>query len=132
MDNPADIRSRGATASQLKNSLLWCEGPQWLKENEGTWPRGMRLENMDGVNEETKNVTVLIKETETYPQIGNVIDINRFVSLRKLLRVTAMVKRFIENIEGGRAGRPLKRENLNVEEIKNAERLWILYAQFYL
>ena len=33
-DNPADIGSRGMPASVLRDSKLWWEGPEWLRESE--------------------------------------------------------------------------------------------------
>ena len=38
VDNPADIGSRGVKASELKDSRLWWEGPEWLKEGKKAWP----------------------------------------------------------------------------------------------
>lgn len=36
--NPADILSRGATASQLQNSSTWWHGPDWLSKKSDLWP----------------------------------------------------------------------------------------------
>ena len=36
--NPADIPTRGLSATQLSQSKVWMEGPEILKEDESTWP----------------------------------------------------------------------------------------------
>ncbi|VDN02528.1 unnamed protein product, partial [Onchocerca ochengi] len=38
--NPADIASKGyMSPTQLANSEQWWTGPQWLKDDESTWPQ---------------------------------------------------------------------------------------------
>lgn len=37
-DNPADCVSRGMSPSEFCRHSSWLTGPQWLKENEQTWP----------------------------------------------------------------------------------------------
>ena len=36
--NPADLPTRGMTASELLQSNMWMEGPEFLRQNEFTWP----------------------------------------------------------------------------------------------
>ena len=43
VDNPADISSRGMTATQLKNNRAWFHGPSWLVEIENKWPTPKHL-----------------------------------------------------------------------------------------
>jgi hypothetical protein len=38
-DNPADVASHGILPRKLRQSELWCHGPQWLKSNGSEWPR---------------------------------------------------------------------------------------------
>lgn len=38
VENPADILSRGATASQLAKGDFWWFGPSWLKKSSTDWP----------------------------------------------------------------------------------------------
>ena len=37
-ENPTDIGSRGTSASELKQNVLWWQGPPWLTEPEESWP----------------------------------------------------------------------------------------------
>ena len=37
-ENPADIGSRGALGSKLRDDKLWWCGPQWLTQGEEKWP----------------------------------------------------------------------------------------------
>lgn len=36
--NPADLPSRGLSASELKESTLWWNGPSFIKEDKSAWP----------------------------------------------------------------------------------------------
>ena len=37
--NAADLPTRGVTASQLNSSQTWQEGPEFLLNDESTWPQ---------------------------------------------------------------------------------------------
>ncbi|XP_037826740.1 uncharacterized protein LOC119614686 [Lucilia sericata] len=41
-DNPADIASRGCSASDLVNNELWWRGPYWLRLARLSWPSNRR------------------------------------------------------------------------------------------
>ena len=36
--NPADLLTRGISATQLKENELWWNGPNWLKQSHSHWP----------------------------------------------------------------------------------------------
>ena len=128
-DNPADLGSRGVTASQLENSELWWNGPQWLRKSKDNWPTGLTLEDSEEVKGEKKKANVMIVVTGNPTGVSRVIDINRYGTLRKLLRVTAVVMRFVENVKAEKDGRSVNVEGLSVIDIISAERLWIKEVQ---
>ena len=37
-ENPADLPSRGLSNSDLKENSLWWKGPEWLKQDQISWP----------------------------------------------------------------------------------------------
>lgn len=129
-DNPADIGSRGVTASYLSTSELWWEGPEWLRRGESEWPTSLVLRDSTEVACERKKVcTFAVIEDEGVRKVGNVIELDRYGSLERLLRVTAWVKRFVSNLKKAKAKRNIKLGELEVAEIGEAERSWILDAQ---
>ena len=127
-ENPA-IGSRGMTASSLQQSALWWEGPAWLKQGIKAWPRDFSLEDSTEVKEERKKASVMLNVAQRSKQISEVIDLNRFSTLSKLLRVTAYVQRFLGNLRLKREKRELCLGELTAEELKNAESIWIKDAQ---
>eukprot|EP00794_Sanderia_malayensis_P005770 gene5770-biopygen4684 len=132
-ENPADIGSRGPLAEQLKEYQLWWEGPFWLKENRDKWPSIFLVdESNDVIEERKKSVATVMVAVETKNGISEIMDITRFSSLKKLFRVTAYVRRFIHNLKQKVAKKDFDRTKLRVEEIKEAEREWIVGAQFFL
>lgn len=87
--NPADLLSRGTTVKKLYNTSLWHHGPEWLNNN-SVWP-------------EQKVCVVSTLSNEVNVEGGDnkeriPMDITKFSSLGKLLRVTEYVFRFIRNI----------------------------------
>ena len=43
-ENPADLGTRGADPSQLKNSKFLWVGPAWLTKDEKEWPVKFQIE----------------------------------------------------------------------------------------
>ena len=62
---------------------------------------------------------------EGKPRLSYVFDINRHSILKKLLRVTAIVIRFIDNLKSKKGRRDINLGPLSVSEIDYAEKLWI-------
>ena len=98
-ENPADIPSRGMSASALSESSIWLSGPNWL------WHRTEELVMSEiGVPEEClgemkrKDLTcslVAAGTTKPSESLSQVICPERYSSSSHLFRVTALVFRFI-------------------------------------
>ena len=99
VENPADLGSRGVTAEQLKESKLWWEGPQWLREGKTNWPKLLCGASSVEVETERRKVIMMSVVAEERPRLSNVLDINRHSAIKKLLRVTSIVIRFIDNLK---------------------------------
>jgi hypothetical protein len=86
--NPADLISRGTDPTTLSTSTLWWKGPQWLLQEPVRWPTS-EVTNLE-TNFETKNVHVVFNQSrEDFTQ--------KFSKFNRLIRVTAVCKRFINN-----------------------------------
>ena len=97
-DNPADIPTRGITASGLENNELWRNGLRWLKTSEENWPENADLQKVPlEVMEELKSIdfTVINLSATSDVKLEILINSHRFSSFDKLLRITAWVKRFV-------------------------------------
>ena len=117
------------SASDLRESTLWWRGCYWLQRGEEAWPKKFYPEDSTEVKKESREVNAVLSVAQEIKQVGDVIDSNRFSSLRKLLRVTAFVKRFIGNLRIHRKGEELISDELTAEELRNAEIDWIKDAQ---
>ncbi|XP_076081076.1 uncharacterized protein LOC143051991 [Mytilus galloprovincialis] len=129
--NPADLLSRGITIDKFKDNRLWMHGPDWLTV-EDNWPEWHTDEAIilstiaqQEVVVDTVQATQNKFSIHMIQGIGNVIDLNRFNSFKKLLRITAYLRRFITNC-GTRA---IQTGMLNTIEIQNASITWIQYTQ---
>ena len=130
--NPADLGSRGALASELIKSRIWWQGPLWLLMEREHWPTELLLDSTSDVTEEKKKSSVALTIAQDRPTgISKIIDINIFSSLHRLFRVTAYVLRFIANVKAkqNNSSSLVKLEELNAEELKNAELKWVVDAQ---
>jgi hypothetical protein len=88
-DNPADVGSRGTVASKLKDNTLWRKGPSWLAGAKDGWPMKNEIEATEESQSEAKQTVVLAANVEKVPSLENVLDIRRFGSLCKLVRVAS-------------------------------------------
>ena len=110
-ENPADCATRGLLADELINFDLWWNGPKWLVQDPSTWPKTKAVTDVC-VPEERKRfiaVNTAVKGIE-------LIDIQRFSSYKRLLRVVAYLLRFVDCVR-----RKLKRTGpIQVEELDHA------------
>ena len=126
--NPADLGSRGVLATQLKESVLWWEGPEFLRKPQEEWPRLYRLENDESVEAERKVSSFVVSVNK--PQgIGNIIELSKHSNLLKLLRVTALVVRFTRNVRAKQRGESRTIGAFGRNELLEAEALWMEFAQ---
>jgi len=88
--NPADVISRGVLPEQLLNTMLWWEGPPWLKENQSRWP-----ETSIHIPSEIPEARVQSFALLHVKKSLNLFD--RYSSLIKLKRVVAWCMRFKTN-----------------------------------
>ena len=82
---------RGISSSQLKSSILWIHGPQWLP-SENSWPIWQLSPNIEmqalAVTATTFNPTTIQRSSGTI-HIHHNIDISNYSTLSRLLGVTA-------------------------------------------
>ncbi|XP_075158202.1 uncharacterized protein LOC142231478 [Haematobia irritans] len=84
-ENPADIGTRGCTASELNDNSLWWHGPKWLTSPSELWPKSVTFKEP---SLERKIVTF---HTDT--QIEDILE--RFSSFDRALRVLCYMYRFV-------------------------------------
>ncbi|XP_043478769.1 uncharacterized protein LOC122509074 [Leptopilina heterotoma] len=91
-DNPADCATRGIYPLKLLNHELWWSGPKWLSDSPTTWPTLPDLNyNCDVKTTATK---IHMATTDQSYDFVNKLS-NRYSSWPKLLRITALVFKFI-------------------------------------
>ena len=106
--NPADLPSRGLTAKELFTSNTWWNGPNFLHNSVNQWPemtQPAQTEEEEIQREAIKtekDITHSMVNTGTsdslYRGIDKIMDIERYSNITKLLRVTAYVIRFADNL----------------------------------
>ena len=126
VENPADVGSRGVSADALAESELWWKGPQWLTGNENEWPIKRVEMTVESSQEEKVTVSTAVS-SEKPGTVSDVVDVNRFSSLNRLIKVTAWVKRFVSNL---RKARQLRLSGaLTRDELFDAETVWVKSVQ---
>ena len=128
-DNPADIGSRGMLPSKLKSNMLWWKGPGWLTGPKCGWPVKGNIVLTSESQEEAKGTVVLATGFEHGSSVESVIDIHRFSSLCKLLRITSLVIRFVNNLKAKVEKREMEVGILKPQELSAAENALVKAAQ---
>ncbi|GFQ77223.1 integrase catalytic domain-containing protein [Trichonephila clavata] len=125
-DNPSDLISRGTSAVKLAQNELWWHGPPWLKLTPDHWPNRHRdILDSELCSEELEYRSSV--HAAVTQQRESLVDINRFSSLKKLLKVTAWVFRFVNN---ARIVNKSMNFYITADEIQNAEYFWLKYVQY--
>ena len=99
---------------------------------EDDWPKTMVLTESEDVKEEQKKCNVLSVMAEKQPRLNEIIDLGRFSALSKLLRVTAWVRRFIDNLRRKKEKQDVVLEPLSATEIEKSETSWVKDSQIDL
>ncbi|KAM7296267.1 uncharacterized protein ISCGN_021446, partial [Ixodes scapularis] len=122
-ENPADLLTRGLMPKSLVQSKTWWNGPIWLHRSETSWPSQIqgKPEGNEYLAEEKKETIIQL----TVPQDNQLVSLEDYSSFIKLIRGTAWIKRFTNNVkhQGQRSGL------LTSEEIIEAEKFWIKTIQ---
>ena len=129
IQNPADLGSRGVTANILRDSKLWWKGPEWMTRDKDHWKNDTLYDISDEITSERKKAFVHVAIAKQETGIHNIMEVGKFSSFNKLLHVTAFVLRFISNLQAKKLGKSKQANELSVQEIQEAERMWIISAQ---
>ncbi|GBL88689.1 hypothetical protein AVEN_195670-1 [Araneus ventricosus] len=121
--NPADLATRCCDWSDLLQSKWW-EGPGWLYNDEESWPCSEVSETPDEAFLERRKTVVTNLATGNEVRFGD--RFLYFSSYKKILRMTAYVLRFCNNIK---RNSPKLVNSLSCEEIQKAEETLIKIMQ---
>ncbi|XP_076652424.1 uncharacterized protein LOC143358834 [Halictus rubicundus] len=124
-DNPADCVSRGLSPTELKEHTLWWNGPAWLSKHSTLWPRSTPSLDPDTALE-IRKVPVTIANQHRLPAVWDLVD--RFSSLRTLIRITAWCFRAIEKFRRNK-GAADQSSALTPEELDHARLFWVKITQ---
>ncbi|XP_075150809.1 uncharacterized protein LOC142224916 [Haematobia irritans] len=92
-ENPADIGTRGCTATELRSNTLWWNGPKWLVKPPEFWPKSTTFKEPDL----ERKVTTFQTEVVT----DDILE--RFSSFNRAMRVICYMYRFIRNCQKNRS-----------------------------
>ena len=91
-ENPADFASRGQLPRDFVTNNLWKQGPDWLSQDEGTWPqmpiKPVDIPEMRNVQFPQMSMKVTLEEADFF---------QGFNSFNRLTRVIAYCRRFRHN-----------------------------------
>lgn len=96
-ENPADFATRGLTPVQLSDLSVWWTGPHWLRQHSSMWPKEPQtVTSKDNLEERPVQVATIRGDRLLEP--WNLL--NRYSSLNRLLRITAICQQVISRFRG--------------------------------
>ena len=127
--NLADLLSRGVSIGALVDECsIWWKGPHWLCESADKWPVWMSSSNHVEQEIHLESMKAVCMATgEPSASLLNIIDLERYSSLNKLLAVTSRVIRFLANCKSGEKDRKFCPST--TQELSIAITLWIKAVQ---
>ena len=124
-NNPADLLTRLQKIEDFQNCKKWWFGPEFLHEK--TINYNLKVSsNRDKTPDELKASVLVENQIDSGVSFENVIEIKRFNSLLKLLKVTAWVHRFIKNLKNKLKNKEiLLKPFITGTELQNVQSKWI-------
>lgn len=122
--NPADDVSRGLPVEKLNDR--WKKGPSFLYKPEEEWPCER------AIPEAETEVAEKVSVHHISAKLEDVIDVTRFSSWRKLIRVTAYVFKFIDKLKAAVRSSCTGEASLSITELQRAELYLVKEAQIPL
>ena len=135
LENPADIPTHGLSAEALLKSSLWWNRPAWLQQSKENWPifevsrseppeeylAEVRASSKKKDHHENTSVSaILLAESgKLLPSLSMVVDVESYSDFARLIRVTALVLRFVNSLKTKKRMRLCG--SFTTEEFDNAE-----------
>ena len=134
-ENPADIPSRGMSASTLAETSLWLEGPHWLYSGDYpqcSVPHKTQLTDECRTEMKRKELThSLTTISSNNVNLSQIIKLEDYSSSLRLFRVTALVLKFIDCIQDRLQVEDFHRSSAS-RDLDKARLLWVKDSQFQL
>ena len=127
----------------LLRSSLWWNGPAWLQQSKEKWPifevsrsktpeeylSEVRASSKKKDHHENTSVSaVLLAEScKLLPSLSMIVDAENYSDFARLIKVTALVLRFVNNLITKKRMRLCG--SLTTEEFDNVERMWLTEIQ---
>ena len=95
--NPSDLITRGMEAKAfISKQQYWNQGPSWLMKPTQEWPSVTETKLQDSTENDTESqsISVNLASPQKSTNLLNAIDITKYSTLNKTLRVTALVIHF--------------------------------------
>ncbi|VDI37780.1 Hypothetical predicted protein, partial [Mytilus galloprovincialis] len=123
-----ELKRPGLSVSQFEKNTLWSNGPKWFTEISkwSSWKKNdttLLLTSTDIEDSSTAD-----NEIDNQQGIHQIVQITRYSTLSKLLRITAYLLRFIRNCRSPILQRN-KAKYVSREELQDATECWILNCQ---
>ena len=109
------------------DSQFWWEGPDFQKQDKESWPgQHKEFRPTEDAQCEERSPNLLLANEGSTPSLSTTIDIGRFSTSKKLIRVTVRMLRFINNC---RNPRNKETGHITAEELQNARTAWVKSVQ---
>ena len=129
MENPSDLITRKEIID-LDNNKLWWEGPIFLKEHDIFEDKDVT--EMDITEEKRENTFVCLSDIKNQVDLNEVSNISKCSNLKKLVKITSWVLRFVNNIKKKIKKSEVCLTDLRADELKTAEEYLIKSNQKHL